>query len=80
MLVTLCCLMSLVGAASNDTTHMKKMLDDMADFYSKGAKYDPEYFEVLTKCMSKYDDDLLIPSQENALERDAGVFPVKRNG
>mgnify|MGYP006114012181 CR=1 FL=1 len=44
MLVTLCCLISLVGAAANDTTHMKKMLDDMADFYKKGDVYDPEYF------------------------------------
>ena len=66
MLVTLCCLIALVGAASNDTTHMKKMLDDMADFYKKGDVYDPEYFAELTTCMAKYDDDLLIPSQNNA--------------
>ena len=45
MLTTLCCLLSLVGAsATADTTHMKKMLDDMADFYKKGDVYDPEYF------------------------------------
>merc|ERR1712166_861413 len=66
MLVTLCCLISLVGATAADTTNMKKMLDDMADFYKKGDVYDPEYFEELTTCLAKFDDDLLIPSQDNA--------------
>ena len=67
MLVTLCFLVSLVGATTAaETVHMRKMLDDMADFYKKGAVYDPEYFEELTTCMTKYDDDLLIPSQDAA--------------
>ena len=62
MFLTLCTLLPLVAAFSNDTTHMRKMLDDMADYYSKGSKYDPEYFDELTQCMNKYDDELLIPS------------------
>ena len=66
MFVTLCLLVSLVGAAANDTVHMRKMLDDMADHFKKGAVYDPEYFEELTTCLKKYDDDLLIPSQDAA--------------
>lgn len=78
MLVTLCCLISLVGAAANDTTHMKKMLDDMADFYKKGDVYDPEYFKELTTCMAKFDDDLLIPSQDNAWKEMLAYF--KSNG
>ena len=56
----------LPGTDPNDTTHMKRMLDDMADFYKKGDVYDPQYFETLKTCMAKYNDTLLIPSQNNA--------------
>ena len=79
MKLTLCCLISLVSATTAaDTTNMKKMLDDMADFYKKGDVYDPEYFEELTTCMAKYDDDLLIPSQDNAWKEMLAYF--KSNG
>ena len=74
MLVTLCCLISLVSATAADTTHMRKMLDDMADHYNKGAVYDPEYFEELVTCMGKYDDDLLIPSQNAAWKEMLAYF------
>jgi len=52
----------LPGADPNDTTHMKQMLDDMADYYEKGAVYDPAYFTTLKTCMAKYNDTILIPS------------------
>merc|ERR1712166_1308906 len=79
MLKTLCCLISIVGATTAaDTTNMKKMLDDMADFYKKGDTYDEEYFKELTTCMAKYDDDLLIPSQDNAWKEMLAYF--KSNG
>ena len=45
---------------------MKKMLDDMADHYEKGAVYDPKYFETLKTCMSSFGDELLLDSQEAA--------------
>ena len=46
----------------NDTTFMKQMLDDMADYYKKGDVYDPEYFGTLKTCMAKYNDTILTAS------------------
>jgi hypothetical protein len=31
----------------DDITHMKQMLDDMADYYKKGDVYDPKYLATL---------------------------------
>ena len=46
---------------------MKKMLDDMEVYFNgKGAVYDPVYFKKLNDCMAKYDDTLLVESQNNA--------------
>lgn len=60
------------------TAFMKKMLDDMADYYEAGAVYDPEYFEELATCMAKYDDELLPVSQDNAWKQMMAYF--KSNG
>lgn len=63
---------SLIGAvaaaaSAPTTSHMKQALDDMADHYHKGAKYDPEYFaNNITSCMAKFDDDLTARSQDTA--------------
>lgn len=56
---------TVVSAATNSTTYMKKFLDEMAVYYSEGS-YDPVYYEKLTTCMAKDNDTLLIPSQNNA--------------
>ena len=62
----------LLGSASAthikaEDSFMKKMLDDMeVYFHGKGSVYDPVYFDKLNACMAKYDDDILIESQNNA--------------
>ena len=62
-------LLSTASATSvqADDSFMKKMLDDMEVFFhGKGAQYDPVYFDKLNTCMAKYDDSILIDSQNNA--------------
>lgn len=62
----------LVGAASAaqykaDDGFMKKMLDDMEVFFhGPSAQYDQVYFDKLSTCMAKYNDTILIDSQNNA--------------
>ena len=64
-------LLSTAAAASTqvnkDYTYMQKMLDDMeVYFHGKGSTYDPVYFQKLNECMAKYDDTILVDSQNNA--------------
>lgn len=55
------------AAVKSDNTYMKKMLDDMeVHFNGRLASYDEVYFAKLNDCMAKYDDTLLIDSQNNA--------------
>ena len=66
---TLALLLGTASAANYkaDDSFMKKMLDDMEVYFHKeGAQYDPVYFEKLNTCMAKYDDTILIDSQNNA--------------
>jgi hypothetical protein len=40
--------------------YAKEMLDDMTAFFEgPGSVYDPEYYDNLTSCMTKWDDTLL---------------------
>jgi len=61
---------SLLKAA--DLTFTKQTLDDMANFYEKGAVYDPDYFNHnLTSCFDKFNDDLSAKVQENMWSQQA---------
>lgn len=43
---------------------MKQMLDDMsAHFNGEGARFDQKYYVKLIKCFQKFNDTLLVKSQ-----------------
>ena len=47
----------------SETANMKQMLDDMANYYVRGATYDDAYFNGnLTTCMKWLEDDILTES------------------
>jgi hypothetical protein len=46
---------------------LKQSLDDMQKYFTPNmGVYDPAYYKNLTECMGKYDDDLLLKSQNGA--------------
>ena len=66
--------LSLVASQPHDVSFLKNALDDMENHYVPGKKFDRVYFEKLLKCFAKYDDELLIKSQNNAWKEIQSYF------
>ncbi len=59
-------LIGLVGYV-NAYPGLKQTLDDMeAHFHGAGHTFDDVYYKNLTTCFAKYNDTLLLDSQDNA--------------
>lgn len=58
------------STTTQDSSHIKDALDLMQTHFDvKPSKFDQQYYDKILKCMGKYDDNLLVKSQDNAWKK-----------